>query len=327
MKFDFEVSAYDVQEYLEGPAKEFDSGGDLRFGKVKGNVLNINVDKLPRIDFAIAGPPCPPWSSIGNHGGFNDPRSRVFRAVVDIITRLGARGDLRGFVIENVPGIRKVLPPILKKLVRSGWHVTVTTLNAIDFHTPQARVRSFIVGARRSCPCVVRPFNTPVVPVMDILAKDMPSVRPEDLTDLQQCTLSMHKAKLRALLVDCKYRGHVVIVDLSRSFGCAWQNMAWQDKCPTLTTSNEHLFVFSLGEQEVGSIAYDADAFSIHRFISMVERFSLQGLGFSRFSACTKKQMLCITGNSIPVPMLGAVLANCIEAACSPGTEKRARAE
>jgi hypothetical protein len=137
----------------------------------------------------------------------------------------------------------------------------------------------------------------------------------------------MHKAKLRDLLVDSKYRGHVMIVDLSRSFGCAWLSCSFQDKSPTLTTGNQYLFVFSLGEHEAGNLRYDTDAFSIHRFISMVERFSLQGLEFSRFSRCTKQQMLRITGNSIPVPMLGAVLANVIEAACSLGTEKRARAE
>jgi site-specific DNA-cytosine methylase len=44
-----------------------ESSGDyeqLFLGK-EGNILNYDMEKLPCVNGLVAGPPCPPWSSIG----------------------------------------------------------------------------------------------------------------------------------------------------------------------------------------------------------------------------------------------------------------------
>ena len=43
-----------------------------------GDLLAVDVAQLLDFDLLIAGPPCPPWNSMGLHGGSDDVRAQVF---------------------------------------------------------------------------------------------------------------------------------------------------------------------------------------------------------------------------------------------------------
>ena len=38
---------------------------NIHLGCVEGNILKIDVTALSMVDFIISGPPCPPWSTLG----------------------------------------------------------------------------------------------------------------------------------------------------------------------------------------------------------------------------------------------------------------------
>ena len=60
----FEIAyAYDIDEslvpvllHMHGPH------ANLHIGSRRGDFLACDVDELPRVDFIVAGPPCPPFS-------------------------------------------------------------------------------------------------------------------------------------------------------------------------------------------------------------------------------------------------------------------------
>lgn len=101
------VHVYDLNSYLRpallalhGPS----SANRLHLGPDVGDILRVDPRELEPVDGIVAGPPCPPFSSIGLRGGQYDPRADVFQHVVDMIVELGSRGALF-FILENVPGV------------------------------------------------------------------------------------------------------------------------------------------------------------------------------------------------------------------------------
>ena len=58
-------------------------------GSGHGDLLQIDVTSWTRVDFVISGPPCPPFSSIGNRKDGDDARELVFQQVTKIIIHQG----------------------------------------------------------------------------------------------------------------------------------------------------------------------------------------------------------------------------------------------
>ena len=48
------------------------------------NITEIAPEFFPEAHCIVAGPPCPPWSSIGSRKSFKDDRSKVFVAVMNV---------------------------------------------------------------------------------------------------------------------------------------------------------------------------------------------------------------------------------------------------
>ena len=63
-----------------------------------GDVTEIKVDTLPKIDLLIGGSPCQGFSFAGKQLNFGDPRSRLFFEFVEAKNRLKPRY----FLLENV---------------------------------------------------------------------------------------------------------------------------------------------------------------------------------------------------------------------------------
>lgn len=103
------------------------------------------------VDCVFGGAPCQGFSLIG-HRALNDPRNRLVRDFVRIVSEL----DARTFVFENVKGLtvgrqRGFLDEIVEEFATAGYAVRVPwrVLNAGHFGVPQHRERLILLGARK----------------------------------------------------------------------------------------------------------------------------------------------------------------------------------
>ena len=100
------IHAYDIDTELI-PALQALHGREVveRFNiGPSGNLLNVDVEQMEDVDLIIAGPPCPPWSSIGLRRGLHDERTRVFYAVHNMLKNQYRR-MLKAFIVEMVAGM------------------------------------------------------------------------------------------------------------------------------------------------------------------------------------------------------------------------------
>lgn len=107
-----------------------------------------------QVDCVFGGAPCQGFSLIG-HRVLDDPRNRLVREFVRIVSELRARS----FVFENVKGLtigkhRALLDELVEKFTESGYEVKVPwrVLNAGHYGTPQHRERLILLGALKGEP-------------------------------------------------------------------------------------------------------------------------------------------------------------------------------
>ncbi len=111
-------------------------------------------DKIKRlagdeeIDVVIAGPPCQGFSVTGPRN-FDDPRNKLYLAVLEIVRQY----QPKGFIIENVPGMAmmyegQVKEEVLRRFRNMGYNVDCRILTAADYGVPQMRKRLIYMGIR-----------------------------------------------------------------------------------------------------------------------------------------------------------------------------------
>ena len=102
---------------------------------------------LPATRILIGGPPCQPFSVIGNQNGLNDARNG-FPVFVHAVKTLNP--DL--FLFENVRGLlyrsRPYFDKVLASLKELGYVIEYQLVNAVDYDVPQRRERLIVVGHR-----------------------------------------------------------------------------------------------------------------------------------------------------------------------------------
>jgi DNA (cytosine-5)-methyltransferase 1 len=114
-----------------------------------------------KIDLVAAGPPCQSFSILGQRGALADPRGKLALKYFDLIAEIRPKA----FLFENVPGLLTVnkgedwrtLAAYAKQ--KTGYHLHVARLNAVNFGIPQIRERVLLVGLRQDVP-----FEFPTVP-------------------------------------------------------------------------------------------------------------------------------------------------------------------
>ncbi len=309
-------------------------------GSPAGDILRKSPNVFPPANAVISGPPCPPWSSVGARGAFDDLRARVFVKVVDIIVnqsrrRSGGQCPLMFFVLENVEGFTHRLrgepaaSDVLLQRLRVGlagqWHLDLYHLNTADFGLPQSRRRVYLVGRSAQW------FANAARPVVPHFVGQCPLGQLLDVTDqcrenrytaTQQDYLRAWKRYYEPSMVDRRFRGQFALVDLSR---CPDGRHVWgtqarhENTCQCLTASGPMLHVFSLGEQG-GPLTLD-------RRLRVRERGALQGFP-QRVCRAPRTEVsgTRVFGNSMSVPVIGSVLASVLQdlnSSASPGTLRR----
>ena len=120
-------------------------------GKCYCDTLTVGYDypDIDKIGIVIGGPPCQPFSRIGNQKGIEDVRDG-FPIFIDAIKRIKPKV----FLFENVQNIlgrhKWYLELILDELRKLGYIIQYRVLNAVDYGVPQNRERLITVGYKSS---------------------------------------------------------------------------------------------------------------------------------------------------------------------------------
>ena len=132
-----------------------------------------DVMSTPEVDLYVAGPPCQPWSAMGQQRGLNDIRGTVFYHVLNFVRQRRPRVAL----IENVRGLIDRHPcelfDVVQIIKESGYCVTWDIVNTEHHGIPQSRPRLFIVAIRAdSCAHTFKfPKKLKVLPSVDLFLK------------------------------------------------------------------------------------------------------------------------------------------------------------
>lgn len=113
-------------------------------GKCKKVVLSPDY-KFPKADVIIGGPPCQPFSVIGEQNGNSDPRDgfpTFISAIETVMPKIWLFENVRGMQYKN----KSYFGEVLHSLSKIGYNVEHRLLNASDFGVPQKRERIFVVG-------------------------------------------------------------------------------------------------------------------------------------------------------------------------------------
>ncbi len=123
------------------------------------DIKNLNSQKLlaqigsPEVHLVVGGPPCQGFSVAGKRDP-NDPRNRLFREFVRIVS------EIRPWyvVMENVPGILTIQKGAVKQAICEAFeeigypHVSVAVLESAAYGIPQIRPRAIFIANRFGMP-------------------------------------------------------------------------------------------------------------------------------------------------------------------------------
>jgi len=100
---------------------------------------------LPDCDLYVCGFPCKPWSSLHSRSKlFREPGAKVFSETVETIRV----AQPPAVVLENVAGIRKVMPRIMRTLKKLGYAIVALDIDPRDAGEPASRPRVYFVLVR-----------------------------------------------------------------------------------------------------------------------------------------------------------------------------------
>lgn len=128
-----------------------------------------------RPDWVIGGPPCQGFSTVGKRQR-TDPRNMLVKEFARVVQDLRPRG----FVMENVIGLRDMQFVDFVCHLFPSYRVTNVVLTAADYGVPQLRRRIFFVGDLKGRTFVPPPpthMPNQYVTVWDAIG-DLPSLQP-----------------------------------------------------------------------------------------------------------------------------------------------------
>jgi DNA (cytosine-5)-methyltransferase 1 len=247
-----------------------------------GDIKQVHEKDVPKHDLLLAGFPCQPFSIIGRMRGFDDTRGTLF---FDIARILNAQKP-RAFVLENVKllvGHNKgqTLQRILETIRELGYECQYQVLNALDFGLPQKRERVFIVGYQPGIQFEWPKGGAPMKPLGQLLERE----------------------------VDRKHYASDHI-----------RNRRWSvlqpTREPTIWHENKagHISAYPWSCALRAGASYNYLLVNGERRLTPREMFRLQGFPDSYRIVSNDSQARKQAGNSVPVPVVQAVIRAVMEA-------------
>lgn len=122
-----------------------------------GDVRELNIKALEKIDAFCYGFPCNSFSNVGKHKGLaNEKFGQLYWYGIEVLKQYHPQW----FVAENVSGIRSAgsgdFQIILDDMKAAGYKLTVNLYKAEEYGVPQTRHRVIIVGIRDDIPVEFR---------------------------------------------------------------------------------------------------------------------------------------------------------------------------
>ena len=152
----------------------------------KQDIRNLDTTTMPDFEILCAGFPCQPFSIAGNGEGFKDKvKGNLF---YDILKIIDAKNPPM-CILENVKNLKthengKTYKTIETELQKRNYLITSKVINAIDYGSPQARQRIFIVATKNK-PFSIPEGNQSYTPVSSIID-----------TSVHENTIDLNKYKL-----------------------------------------------------------------------------------------------------------------------------------
>lgn len=248
-----------------------------------GDIVKVNAKDIPDHDLLCAGFPCQPFSIIGKRKGFADPRGTMFFEIVRIIKEKKPKAVM----LENVRQLAttedgKIIKSIKKTLEDLGYFVDYKILNALNFGLPQKRERVLIVGTRKDIGEFPWPeAKVPMKPLSEILEK-RPDKKHYVSDRIKESRKLVHKSKTSPSIWHENKSGNVS----SYPYSCALRAGA----------SYNYLLVNGV------------------RRLTPREMLRLQGYPDTWEIVCGDSQTRKQAGNSVPIPMIYAVMRQLVHA-------------
>lgn len=163
------------------------------------SVRDIPSSNVPDCEGIIGGPPCQSWSEAGTLKGIEDKRGQLFFEFIRILRDKNPKF----FLAENVSGMlasrhKDALENIKNLLEKSGYTLSFSLLNAVDYGVPQDRKRVFFIGIRNDLGFKFQ-FPAPLANkyvlqdvIYDIKNSALPAEE-KQYTNGEKCTLSNHE--------------------------------------------------------------------------------------------------------------------------------------
>lgn len=262
---------------------------------------------------------------MGNQLEAGDPRASVFFHVCGWIIHLARNGSLQFFVIENAPGITKrrrgnevtfatmVVSHFNKHI--PNWDVVVRRQNANRCGVPQHRERIFFVGTAptmRAARSQVRMLRQPFVDnhassLFALLDKKSCDSDWMDLTLRQQCNVLAQLDDFESRRASLDNPPAVGIVDACRDTLLRVDSDASLDTTRTLRTNCSSQWV-------IPGMEYRSIFGERGRRLNRAEKCRCAGLVDSALDTLCPLEADKAIGNTIPVPLIGVVLAPLLKA-------------
>jgi DNA (cytosine-5)-methyltransferase 1 len=252
--------------------------GEKPFGDIKA----VNEHTVPDHDLLLAGFPCQPFSIIGHMKGFEDLRGTLF---FDIARILKAKRP-KAFVLENVKLLvghnqGRTLARIMETLRDLDYQADYRVFNALHFGLPQKRERVFIVGFHKPTLFDWPTERIPMKPLSGVLERRVP----------ERFYASDYIRKRRWKVL--KPTKEITIWHENKG-----GNISAHPYSCALRAGASYNYLLVNGE----------------RRLTPREMFRLQGFPDSYRIVSNESQARKQAGNSVPVPVVEAVLEKVLEA-------------
>jgi site-specific DNA-cytosine methylase len=312
------VDIFDINDCLRGALADLHPKAQLHCGRSQGDVTRYPLEDLSQADGLVSGPPCPPFSTIGKGAGAGDPRAAVFVRVMLWISS-GARRGLQWFILENVDGILKRKKDqeesfaswfmrAMLEMLPDGWLIDCQQANSGSYGVPQSRPRVFFVGtsphmrssARQRKLLGLGPAAFQIadeVFLEDFLDKVAQPDDFEHLSVTQQLNVLMQLDTLAQ-----EGSRHVGVVDAARDPCKPMDSAIAVNRTRTLRTNNSHLWI--LPATAAQRLVYGERG----RLMNRAEKARMAGITPFSLGKLTTAALETAVGNTIPVPLIGAVL-------------------
>jgi len=256
---------------------------------IHGDITKIQIEEIPDHDILLAGFPCQPFSQAGLKLGFEETRGTLFFD----IERILVGKQPQAFLLENVKHLvshqrGRTFSTILKHLQMAGYRVYYDILKARGFGLPQNRERVYIVGFLNHDVQFEFPDKTNQKPrVGDILEKSVDG----------KYTIS-----------DGLWEGHKRRKAFFKQKGYGFGYVLF-------TPDSEYTQTLSARYYKDGSeILIDQGPNRNPRMLTPRECARLQGFPDSFIIPVSDTQAYKQFGNSVPVPVIKAIVKNMLSA-------------